>query len=628
MSTPKQISDIEKEALQLVNSEVKTWEDATVFVTDRVAFQMRNLIKQLRKNYYGIFDVPIDPTTGRKKIWVPMTESMVETVVKTIDLDTKDINFRAKKSTSQGLTTIVRAVTKYVLDCIGFGEKLDQLERSMAIDGTAVWKILKGEHQGKTVPDLKFVDLLNIYIDPSSNSIQEAYRFTERSLLTKDEVLKQDWINTNDLESTTGLAPNDARYNTNETSTTALIDVYESWGKYPLYLITGKKEDKNKEADIHVIVSGLDSPGKERVHLIEKYDGVKPYEEAWYMRVPGRWYGRGVAEKLLMLQLWLNTIVNIRITRSYLSQQGLFKIRKGAGITPQMLSRLPANGAIVVNDINDIEQMAMQEASQASYKDEDNIVGWGRQVTAAFEVISGEALPSSTSATATALQSQSAQSQFVLIREGLGMFLERLIQNHMLPMLFKYFKKNDIVRIVGDDPELIKSLDERVVYEQLYTQIEMINNSGFMVDPMQVQMEIQRAFGALQNSGKDRYVELLEDLDPGEYDTKVYVTNEEFDKGVMIQNLNQMLATLPALGFGPDTATSIVKQIIDLMGLDSTLVKAPMPMMQPGMNENNTMQSVNPMTQPGGNPMNISGVPPQGLNELAAASNTLEPNGR
>lgn len=619
----KQLSEIEKEALRLVYLERRTWEDAVVFPTPKIGFKMRELIEQLRDNYYGVYRVPVDPTTGRKKIWVPMTESMVETVVKTIDLDTKDVNFRAKKSESQGLTTIVRAVTKYVLDCIGFGQKLDQLERNMAIDGTAVWKVLKGEHNGKPVPDLRTVDILNCYIDPTADSIQSAYRFTERALLFPSQVeAMTGWINTKNMEGTTGLNPASSLPTTQNTSTTKAIDVWESWGKFPKFLLTGKKEDKEIEADLHIVVSGIETPGRERVHLIESFDGKKPYEEAWYMRVPGRWYGRGVAEKLMMLQLWLNTIVNIRINRSYLSQQGLFKIRKGAGITPQMLSRLPANGAIVVNDINDIEQMVMQEANNASHTEEQNIVGWGRQVTAAHEAVTGESLPASTTATATALQAQGAQSQFVLVREGLGMFLERLIQNHLMPMIFKYFTRGDIVRIAGDD---VQALDERLVYGTLVDQVDQATAALLPVDPMQVQGETQRAFAQLTASGDERYNTLLHNLDPSDYDTKVYITNEEFDKAVSTQNLLQELQILPSLGFPPDVAINIMKEVHDLMGLDSRKLKitgSPMPV------GNNAMMAANPMTRPGSNPQDLTGVPPQGLNELVTGANTMEPNGR
>jgi len=108
-----------------------------------------------------------------------------------------------------------------------------------------------------------------------------------------------------------------------------MVEIWEAWGKFPLSIMTGNDEDDTKYIDAHVVVSNLSNSPK--VHLIEKMKSVKkPYEEAWYKRVNGRWYGRGAAEMCLMLQTWMNAIVNIRINRSYVAQLGLFKIRRGS----------------------------------------------------------------------------------------------------------------------------------------------------------------------------------------------------------------------------------------------------------------------------------------------------------
>ena len=83
---------------------------------------------------------------------------MVNSVVKNIDLDTKDINLRAKKPESVGLTSVARSIIRDSLDGIGqgiseygtsFGEELDMLERNLAIDGTAVWKTMDAVRNGK-----------------------------------------------------------------------------------------------------------------------------------------------------------------------------------------------------------------------------------------------------------------------------------------------------------------------------------------------------------------------------------------------------------------------------------------------------------------------------------------------
>lgn len=542
---------------------------------------MRNVIRQCRKNYWGVFDETVDPTTGRKKIWVPLTESLVEAVVKNIDLDTKDVNFRAKKQESIGLTAVIRAAVKNELEKINFGEELDKAERQLAIDGTIVWYTSDENDKAK----VRQVDLLNFYIDPTANSIQEAESVIERIIVPLSEFKKlakaNKWVN-QDIEGMKGLSRVDGEMTVDQSSgETKMVEMFKRQGLMPKSIITGVKKDENTLINGEIICSATN--GTWVFHAAEnRGDKLKQYEEAWYTRVPGRWYGKGIAEKVMMLQLWMNTIVNIRINRSYVSQLGIFKIRRGSGITPQMIGRLASNGAILVGDQADIEQMVMQEASLSSYKDEDVIQNWSERVTSAFEVVTGEGMPASTTATAIAQQSKTSQSQFVLIKEGLGMFLERWLRNHFMKIVANELKTDKIILLVGEGEEL-RSLDERVVNQMLSLQLSAINQMGGMVDPMQVEMERQNAIEKLSQS-KERFVQLLEDIDFLEYDVRVDITNEKIDSGVLATNLVSVLQA------APEYKDQILQQLADVVGLQP-FKKPQMGMMQnPQMN----MPTTNP----------------------------------
>ena len=573
--------EIKKEAIRIVSQERTDWQNAVCFVTEKVAFDIRNLIRQLRRNYWGVFEEPTDPNTGRKKIWIPLTQTIVHSVVKNIDLDTKDINFRAKKTESIGLTQIVRSLVRNSLDRLGedgtaFGEELDMFEKNLAIDGTAVWKTLEHKENGKTKITTRNVDILNIYIDPTARSIQDAYRFTERSLMTLSEIKSMDWMNTDDVKGYAGFHRSDENLTTATVRSTELADVWEMWGKIPKWLITGKKEDKESgdEIDGRIIVSGLERSGSEQIHLIEKAkDCTKPYEEAWYSRVNNRWYGLGVAEMIMMLQLYLNTIVNIRITRSFVSQLGLFKIRKNAGLTPQMFSKLSANGAILVNNMEDVEQMVMQEASQASYNDENNIVGWAQKVTSAFETVTGESLPASTPATNAVISNRAATSAFELVKEGVGMFLQRWITRQYIPKLMKTVKIGDIVRVSGSIDEMAQvntNLANMLVKQELIKRLE----ARKMFDPAEVERVRQSLIEKLGKQG-DKFVKLLQTPDMMQFEVQVDITNESVDKGVLAQNL------ITALQAAPQLQGIIIPQIFDVMGLN---IPAQLPVQQPGAN--------------------------------------------
>lgn len=601
--------NIQARAINIVRGEKQRWEVATAFVTDRVSFKMRQLIRICRKNFYGIFDVPVDQYTGLEKTWYPLTEINVNAVVKNIDLDQKDINFRSKTPNGYGVTNITRAAVKDKLSKIYFGQKLDDFEKMLCIDGTAVWKTW--EEQDKLRVEL--VDLLNIYIDPTSESIQSAYRFTERSLQLPEQIKGMTgWMNTQGIEYnvTEGLPRTDPYWmnrSTQVNSNVREIDVYELWGQIPLSLITGLGDDENIEVAGHIVVSGIDSPGKERVHLIERNlkvddqgNSMKPYEECWYDRVPNRWYGRGVAEKLLTLQIYANIVFNVRINRSRVSQLGLFKMKKGAGVTPQMLARLPSNGVVVLNNLDDLEQMAVQEVGQSSYNDEQVINTLTERLTGAFQVATGENLPASTSATEASMQASAAKSGFGMIKDAIGGFLERWMDRHALPIIAKELTVGQLVRITGDE-ETFNDLVEQVVLYKAQEALDESFKKGYLPSPQEMQMEIQNATEKMKKG--DMFLKLTKSVIASELETQMVVTNEEMDISVTVQNLLQMAQ------IAPQYAEQIVQQAVDLMGLA--------PFKQP-------QQGMQPQQQPGQPPQPGQPSPlPQGQQQQQLTTSAL-----
>lgn len=577
MAKDKKIEvDIEKEAARIMKDTWTNNEEAVVFVTEKVAFEIKNLIRTLRKNYWGIFDEQNDPTTGRDKVWPPLTESSVEGVVKNIDIDSKDINVRAKKYESVELANLVRASIKHQLDKQYFGELLDEAERQLAIDGTIVWKTIeeKDPNTGEILAKVRLVDLLNFAIDPTARSIQEAQFVVERALITKDEFDSMNLpFNKDDVRVTRTASRNDKDLNTSiVNSSTDNVEFYEGWGLVPESLFTGKEKDKDSLVQAKIQASGSNNGGF-LIHNIERNKKqYKPYEEAWYTRVHGRWYGKGIAEKVLPLQVYLNTIINIRVNRSYLSQLGIFKIKKGSKITPQMLSRLTSNGAIKVNNMNDIEQMVMQEASQASYTDEQNILSWAERVTQAFNIVTGEELPASTPATNAVLQSRNAQSGFTMVKEGFGMFIERWLNRHALPIIQKNFTPEYIVELTGE-PNDLKALDDKIINYRVLKQMKKIREKGGRIDIREVEMQINKLKENFSQQGEQRIANLKNKINLTDFDVRVYITNEDIDKGVVVQNLLSMLQIIPnfpGLNIRPE---DILNQMFDLMGLRPPMQK-------------------------------------------------------
>lgn len=566
MSDKKQTTDIDikKEAISLVNGEWRAYEDAVVYVTDKVAFNVRNLIKTLRKNYWGIFDDDKDPVSGKKLTWIGITEWICDTWVKNSDRDSKDIQVKSKNG-KVGLVSLVRHLVTNWLDNNIFGETLDETERQLAIDGSHIWKTFKGyDEDGKVCMIREDVDLLNAYFDMTSKSIQKAYRFTERALLTPSQIEEMDgWMDTKGLKGGSGLHPTDTNLSsTNPSDTVKYIDVWETWGYIPKYLITGNKND-TKEVQGHIVVSNLQG-GKEnaRVHLIETNPkGLKPYEEAHTKKILGRWLGRGPAESVMMLQSWINMIVNIRKIRHQVSQLGIFKLRKGSGVAPQNISRMAANGVIAVNGMDDVEQFVMQEASQSSYKDEDIAVNWAQRITSSYEAVTGELMPTSQTATGIVVQKNAATSSFIMFKKQIGFFLERWLKRHAIPILTEMVTIGEVIRMTGEVNEL-EQFDELMVNYLASKKLDELEKKGVKVDELQVVSELQKAINKFKKLGRDRFIKIVKDINLTEYDVLVYTNDEKIDPGMLANNL------LSVLKIAPQYQEPVMKYLFDLMGLD------------------------------------------------------------
>lgn len=569
--------DIGKEAIELVRGEWRAYENATVFVTDKVAFNIRALIKTLRKNYWGIFDNDKDPVSGQKLTWVPITEWIVDTFVKNADRDQKDVRVKAKRTAYVGLAMLVRNIIQNWMSANIFGEELDETERQIGIDGSHIWKIWKGyDAKGVATAIREDVDILNAYFDFTSKSIAKAARFTERALKFPSEMEEMDgWKNTKGLMGSVNLHPTDTNLSAGTAPTTPkgprMVDVWEMWGKMPKYFITGKKED-TQQIDGHIVVSGLQ--GREesaRWHLIETNPGgQKPYEEAHTKKIKGRWLSRGPAESVMMIQGWINMIVNIRKIRASVSQLGIFKLKKNAGVSPQNVSRMAANGFIPVNSMDDIEQLVIQEASMSSYKDEETAVNWAKLVTSSFETVTGESTPASKSATGLVIESKAAASTFTMYKKAIGFFLTRVMNGHILPILQEMLTEGEIIELSGS-PEELAQFDDAVVNclakMQIAKEVDAAKKEGRQLayDRDQVFAEIERAKGDYKRMGKDRFMALGK-VDLTKYKVEIYVGDEQFDPEVMANNLSNILRVVPQY------QDVVIKELFDLMGMDSSKI--------------------------------------------------------
>ncbi len=600
----------ELEAINLIKSERAIWTDMQVQLTDKVYFNCQNIIKKAKKNYFGVFDDQYDPVTKKKKIWLPLSRDMIETTVKNIDIDSKDISVRAKKPDSYYTAALVRYLLAAYLDKINFGQLLNRVIRKCSTEGVAV---LKKFNNGKNLT-VSLVENLNFLTDPTCNYLKESAGNHENHWLTNYELSTYAWDNLDKVVGTTSV---ERIQNYPVPSQIPYSKITERWGIIPKNLLTQNPADKTKYTEGVIIVSNIDT--NPIVHLIaENKTGKRPYQEFRTKMYDGRWLGIGVAEDLFDLQAYINEIFNIRLNTARIKQLGLFEIRKGSGITPQKLAQLYAGGGILVSQLGrDIKELQTTDTKVSSYKDEDQAYLWSQRLTGAWEIGRGEQLPATMPATTAMLQQQGMNTGFSLQQEELGFCISQFIEDLILPDMLNNLTDKDIVRITGDPKEL-KALDDTYVNNLVNDEIvNYYGRNGYYPTEMEIESEKQKLMTELAKQGKDRFLNIKKSIfKPNDIvdSVDIFVTGEGFDKMVMARQLNDLLVNYSRIAGVNIDQDKIVAELLDLMGLGSERFIRNQPVQPVPMNP-----SLAPQQAPQQPVMQV-----QGGNEQVANATTME----
>lgn len=546
-------TDQQKEILSIIKNEKTAWKDGEVFVTDKVSFLMERVIKKARKNYFGIFDEERDPTTGRKKVFVPFTEWMVETVVKNIDIDTRDIKVRSKKGDYKS-EALFRHILRHYLDKARFGKVLNKLIRYTALDGTAIlkaWRDKKGVH-------ISLIDRLNILCDPTAESLDDSAGIIERNLLTKAEFAKYNYDNTEYVNGDFHVDRTGFEGVNNSKSEIPYVEVYSRYGYLPKRLITGNKDDEGYEYAL-AVVSGIDSnPVFHKVKKVESH----PYQEFKFKEVLNRFDGRGMGEMLFNPNAYANEIIGIRINTNRINQMGLWEVR--GNITPQQLKKLFQTSAIKTNQEGDINRIQTGTIDQTSYTDEQVAYSWGQRVTQAQRE---DEISDNKPATNALIEERGASKAYDLVMEGIVLNLSKFIEEKFVPLIQKSLTEGELVSITGDPGDLMKIQEPFVRNYVFQKMIDFKKENGFVpLTREQIEEQIEMINQELSSQGDRRFIEYTKEAFNTEYQIQIEPREEQINLSVMANQLVQVIGILSSAGV--DTR-DVTKELFSVMGLDA-----------------------------------------------------------
>jgi len=572
--------NVDDEAIKFVNNSYGDYKDMLAFVTEYIAFDMRNIVKRARRNYFGVFQDPYDTVTYEEKYWVPITETIVETGVKTADLDSKNFQIHTQNEMLMGYSRVYQHLFNDKLRRMNWGALLNDTIRNAFIDGTQILKKMKtyDRERKKWVNSVELVDRLNFYCDPGVTWLDDSPVKIERSLMPLDEFrrYRNVWEKTGPayVKGTQDLPENsgdDDMAGDNRRST-PYVAVWDIWGKIPKSMVTGNASDQYEIVDGHIVISGLLAGEGERVvHLIERNsDGWDPYGAIRPRRVPRRFDGRGPAEQLFGGQEYLNMTVNIRKNNALVLQNGLFKAKIGKGITSDVVSQAVAGGVIPVYDMDDFQQVPVNDVRQSSYTDERSIVDWSQRVSFASDAIQGAESAASKAATVATIQDRNSRSAFDLMDEDMGLEFERFFNRHILPDLASEYSPEEILRITGK-PSDFETIDKAWVNETVNKQLLKYIEEKVSVPPSSwVEDQKIKARNKLRRMGKSRHVKITKELLDKTYGVELVITNDRIDRQLIIQQMKELMNNIQGNPQSKYDSDKVLEKTLSLMGLDAS----------------------------------------------------------
>ncbi len=402
------------------------------------------------------------------KFWFDAITPRIDTEVKNIDFDTKDIIPFSEGKYDDVPNRIVRLKLSDYCKTTGQAEEINSAIEEGAGWGNIVWKKVKKTYER--------VDLRNFYvINQTAFSLNdtpaiERHQLNSSDLRTKVKV----WENVKEVleECKTDTYQSEAASQENVT-TVPYFDIYERHGEVSLKDLKETNGEKSEEGDedkyVFARVIGAGKKGAnesgvsiEYILFAQELKGKKMsdiFKEYHRGRYKGKWWREGLYELLFDVQVRLNQIGNqIALGLEYASKKVLY--------TPDKL--------LIQNIMSDLQNGDVLRASQLSsvdfrmegfdqlVADYNRLVGLANDIANSREVVQGDSLPSGTTLGAYNMLNANANKLFVLLREKIGIPFSAMFEQWIIPGLVEDLKAEEVIRLSGDS-ELMDRMKKDIV---------------------------------------------------------------------------------------------------------------------------------------------------------------------
>jgi len=519
----------------LLNNSIADYKDPSgVEITDGYFFNMKETINKIELYRASKFRSGDKDSQGDKKFFFNIINPQCGHATKNIDIDRKDVRVRANDGNHRVQAMIYNEELKYWMRDNNIGYIFNKISEELPKYGSIILKKVKD--------DIKFIPLRRCMFDPAINNKENNYNiqsnyFIEEHYFQPDglrNMVKKGW----DKSVVDELIENMRKNKDGD------IKVFEYYTEMP-------KTAKSEQYELSVAyVSMIDvkaAKGNEkRVGKLLFKEAVKsiPYKKLDYLTIEGRALGVGVIEMLFDSQQRWNEMANQKAKSMKLSSKHIFQTRDTA-VEGNILTDVMDGDVLKVN--SEITPLANEERNLAAYNaEETNIMNIVRSNANAFEIVTGEGLPSRTPFRLGALMNQNAGKLFDFIRENIGMFLEEVLTEWILPQFDAEMIREHIFQLY--DSKTIRLIIERDVNRRINEAIKkMVLSSGYY--PTKEEVTLLKEQLSNESSNDVKFVKVIDKyLD---FDKTVYIdiTGEQNapQKAETISNMLMLFAQNPMI---------------------------------------------------------------------------------
>lgn len=525
----------------------ESYEGGTIDIVDGLSYSQYQTLRKVEFYTNSRYLGGNTDARNRVKPFYNIINFRINVAVRATDFDTKDFDVYSENPKHYIKSMLFGKEMKNWMKHTNFAQTLNDFGQTRPKYGGVVIKRVKrnGELYIQ-VPEWK--NLVTDQVDIENGVVMERHYMTPVQLQSKMRV----WNNLSDeweLVEKTFRKTYGKGY-----STADRVSVLEVEGEFERDYLDDSGDDTYVLQQHFILLDEDDAPCAV-LHSEQKSE--RDYRYLAWQKASGRALGLGIAEDGFEAQYAVND--------SILKEMDIMEIAARLGIVTD--SEMVENNFLQDFESGDIlkidrgSTMQVLNSTPSSLPQLDNIrTKWDEQysrATSTFEAITGETMPSSTPFRSVAVQNQESTAMFRYRMEEAGVFWRTVFADWIVPHLKRKLTREHILASDYTADEL-QMIDEALATEQANKKVieKAIAGKATFKDEYEQLLEAEKQL--LRMSKATRFLQIPKDYFKDlEAQIDINITGEQINKGVMFENINNMLVTV-SNSFNPQTGTFAV----------------------------------------------------------------------